>query len=257
MYERKYQKYSIKIKYLNGDTENISYQNYNENDYKDMLQLYNETKEHYKNDCVTINFIGITEDGKLEILFQKKIINEKELKIKEEADLIESFSSNELINQINELVNIIGKKQLRENEKCNILNKKQDLLLHQIEDLDKSKFTDKEKLELLDKLHLIRKQRREAKNNYAVLSYFTTNFDLGKFKKVTYETKTKVIQEEAKEKKITPLTPEIIEEKRIMKEIPYKNFKERINLIKQLQSKYDKVYYNDSKMVVTCYNKAK
>lgn len=42
-----------------------------------------------------------------------------------------------------------------------------------------------------------------------------------------------------------------------MKKVRYKDFKDRIRLTKELQKEYDKVYYDNSKMEITCYNKAK
>jgi hypothetical protein len=56
--------------------------------------------------------------------------------------------------------------------------------------------------------------------------------------------------------KVVPLTKEKAEELKIIKEIGYRNFRERINLMKQLQKSYDKVYHDDVKMKIVCYNKA-
>ncbi len=89
-YKRKYESYSIKITYLNGDTEDINYKGINTSSYKDMLKLYKDVKEEYKNESVTINFVGKTENGELRILFQKEIIN-KDTELKEYAKKVSKY----------------------------------------------------------------------------------------------------------------------------------------------------------------------
>jgi hypothetical protein len=58
------------------------------------------------------------------------------------------------------------------------------------------------------------------------------------------------------ESAITNTVPEELD-KQVVKEIPYNNFKERINLMKQLQPKYDKIIVKDEENKLICYNKSK
>ena len=78
-YERKYTKYQIILEYLNGDKETINYNDNRMETYKGALEIYRETKEQYKDSCVTIKFAGITENGDIEVLWEKAIINQEML----------------------------------------------------------------------------------------------------------------------------------------------------------------------------------
>jgi hypothetical protein len=71
----KYRRYKIIVNYLNGNKEEIEYINNKPVDtssYKEMMKVYKEVKEQYISMCTSIDFIGITEDEQLNIMYSKK-----------------------------------------------------------------------------------------------------------------------------------------------------------------------------------------
>lgn len=254
--ERKYAKFNIKITYLNGDTENISYNKYDPTNYKDMIQLYKETKEQFKNNCVLIDFNGITQDGEIGILFRKENKTE-DLEIKKEADTVEQMSIIEILKNLENIINILGKKQEKENNNINIYTKKRDVINHKVETMDKINLSSEEKILLIEKLHIVSKKRRKAKENTEIINTFTNLQKIQGIRKAINVTKQKIQEIEGREEKSEFLADDKVKKYRIMEEVKYKNFKERTRLINKLKYKYNKIYYDDSRMVVICYNKAK
>jgi hypothetical protein len=254
--ERKYAKFNIKITYLNGDTEDISYNKYDPTNYNDMIQLYKETKEQFKNNCVLIDFNGITSDGEIGILFRKENKTE-DLEIKKEANIVEQMSIIEIFNYLENIINILGKKEEKENNNINIYTKKRDILNHKIENIDKINLSNEEKISLMDELHIMSKRRRKSKENVEILNTFTRLQKIQSIRKAINITKQKVQEVRSRNNKSEFLTDDKIKQYRIMEEVKYKNFKERVRLISKLRYKYDKIYYDDSRMIITCYNKAK
>jgi hypothetical protein len=61
---------------------------------------------------------------------------------------------------------------------------------------------------------------------------------------------------EATESSIAQTVPEELD-RQVVKEVPYNNFKERINLMKQLEPKYDKIIVDNENNKLLCYNKSK
>lgn len=253
---KKYQEFKIKITYLNGDSEEINYNKQDKSKYRDMLELYKQTKEKFKDECVIIDFLGVEGDGELGILFQKKITNDKEFKEKKEADAVSQMSVEDIFAKMELMVNILDSKVKKSNEQLAISNKKQDVLLHKIEHFNDIQVSDSEKLNVVNLLQDIRIQRRDLKNEVKVISKFNENDSLRIIKDSLMKARISEENIQAHEETLGVLTNEIIAEK-MMKEVSYRSFKERIRLMKQLQTKYNKVYFDDSTMVITCYNKAK
>lgn len=251
---RKYEEYKIKITYLNGDTEELNYKGINTSNYKEMLKLYKDIKEQYKEESVVIDFLGITNTGELGILFTKEIKG-KDYLDKQELEMTEE----EILKDIQRKMTLLYKRKDETINKLNAVNKKQDILLHQIESLP-SKTNNNIKIKMLNELQEIRKNRRylkNKKNDLTSLNIIIDNFkilsNINTLTKYILDKKQKSVLQEQQFNfdKIEKV------EKRfnVIKEIKYRNFRERVNLIKQLTPKYDKVYYDDSKMTVTCYNK--
>lgn len=263
-YKRKYQEYSIKITYLNGDTEDINYKGINTSSYKDMLKLYKDVKEEYKNESVTINFVGQTENGELGILFQKKIIN-KDAKLKEEAEKVKNTSVQEILNQIIDNFNVLKEKRRIAIKNRDSYTKETDIRLHIIEDKLRSNeyVSPEEKIAMYDRIAKERVIRRQAKNDkYKIDNLYNSFKQIGAKENLCVNDIIEILETNINiidkiDSKKYNLTESKAEELKIMKKVTYRNFKDRISKTKQLEKEYDKVYYDNSKMEIICYNKAK
>jgi hypothetical protein len=221
----------------------------NTSSYKEMLQLYKQTKEQYINESVTIDFMGVSDDGQINIFFSKKIVGQEEIK--------ENTKPIDLIKNIQENLDLLIKKETKTKGELGVWNKKQDITLHRIENFNKANFKNQieinnEKLNLFNNLEEIRLKRRAIKNDIKLFDLVESKIDIGK----TLESLNNIInQYNSYINKVEYLTDEKLEEKHIMKEVKYKNDKERLNLMKQLQGKYDRLQYSGG--IITCYNRSR
>lgn len=247
MRERVYNSYQVKVEYLNGDSEVINYKEKNSKSYKQVLELYKETREFYskENTCVKINFCGITESNNINIIFTKEILNAEDLEIKQKADEFKEKSVADITHNMIELLDMLIEKDKKLNESLNVLNKKQDVELHKIEAVKHP--TDAYKLEVFDAMASIRNDRRFIKNELTLLGNLKIN-----------DIKNQLLREKKAEKTIEKTENKIIdnglENYVFVKEIKYRNYKELPNLVEQLKSKYDKVSWSESDMIIYCYN---
>ncbi|NCI19780.1 hypothetical protein EJM73_09090 [Clostridium botulinum] len=268
-YKRKYQEYLITITYLNGDKENLKYKGINTSNYNDMLNLYRDIKEQYKNESVIIDFIGKSADGELGILFQKKIIN-KDAELKERASKIQKMSLEEILENLINSFNILKEKKQFAIKNRDVYTKEIDIKLHIMEDKERNGeyVPPEEKIKVYDMIAKERVIRRNSKNDKFKLDNLRNS--LQQFKNINtneslcinsiieiLQTNIESINKINLDSKKYNLTYEKAEKLKIMKKVKYKNFKERIKLIAELKKEYQKVYYDDSKMEVICYNKAK
>ncbi|HDK7314211.1 TPA: hypothetical protein PTV97_003347 [Clostridium botulinum] len=263
-YKRKYQEYSIKITYLNGDTEDINYKGINTSNYNDMLNLYRDIKEKYQDESVIINFLGKTDKGELGILFQKKIIN-KDAELKEYAEKVVNTEIEDIIKDIYNSFKLLNDKRKYSNEQINICNKKQDILLHKIEHFN-NELGNEIKISIFDNIQAIRIQRRKLKEDLENLTNFNgmlCHYENKVNKRLTTEQVEKILTkalesiQKINNKQYDFLTDEKVEELKIMKEVRYKKQTERVKLMQQLKKEFDKIYCDESKMKIICYNKAK
>lgn len=258
MCQRKYTEYHILVKYLNNTKEEINYSTVDKSSYKEMLKLYNETKEQLKDECVTIEFCGKTEDDKLEIMFDKKIINPEIMQKKEIIDRACSSDTEIILNNLVKAIDDLNMHRSYVGIQVGITSKKQDMLLHKIEHTRDCSLEDK--IKMFNELQEIRIERRKAKTGVTLLDNVFEKFSENNIilKHVENIIKGNVDYIKKQEEKIVVIKDtKMAEQFKIMKEVPYRSFKERINLQKQLQGKYDKVFFDDVKMIITCYNNAR
>lgn len=249
----KYQKYTIQITYLNGNKENIEYTNFkniNTSSYKEMLKIYTETKEQYKNESVTIDFVGVTPDEKMNVLFSKKIKSEDE----------ENMNSFELIKDIYSKTLLLQEKAKAISDKRGLIDKEKNIFEHKdIEFIDLNLLTDEYKIKAFDEYRRILLERRIIKNEESNIKSNIEYIDiiLNNITKIHNNTiKHLVNNEKSTISAINNEVPEL-KNKQIIKQYKYNNFKERINLMKQLEGKYDKVINDEVNKVLQCYNKSK
>lgn len=248
---RKYQSYIIEVEFHNGDKEKIDMFNskeVNHENYTEMRNVYKEIKEQYKDKNCNINFYGSSDDSCLDIMFTKVIKNN------EESD--EPLKNS--IKIIEEMESLLGQLKLRSKSLgCYVgaIEKKQDVIHHQAEASLNKPISDEEKIKAFDKLALIEKERRQLKNEQKIIEVLIKNNIFG----ILGETLNQInqekvniynLQENGAKKYIDGL-----ENEKVIREIKYNSFKQRINLMKDMQKKYDKVAYDDEKMILICYNK--
>jgi len=242
----------IQVNYLNGNKENIEYINnrpVNTSSYKEMMKVYKEVKEQYANLCISIDFVGITEDEQLNVLFTKKMINEENIE-----------NSFELIEQLNDIVNKLNTKAKESQDLLSLVDKEKSVFEHKyIEFAELEDLVDEYKIEKFDEYRSLLLKRRVIKDEAINLKNVKEQLDIiientERLYKRTVGYLNKAI--ECTESSITQTVPEDLD-KQIVKEIKYNNFKERINLMKQLEHKYDKIINIEEENKLVCYNKSK
>ena len=248
--ERKYQYYDIKvINNLDGSTENINLLNEDKVDksnYKKMLEVYREIKEQYKDENVTIDFCGVADDSTMNVMYKK------ELNIYNDKNNIYN-----LIDRLNDTVNNIIDRNKYLLGLEGIYASKEQKELHKIEDMKKKNIYEMsqedidERLQIFNNIQCNRVDRRYAKEEGNVLksikgrgtltSLININRDIQKSKEI-------ISQKNLNTKIECHANPEKMAE-RLYKEVPYKDFKDRIKIMKELQKKYSKVVYDKEKKI--------
>lgn len=255
-HERKYLYYDIKIiNNLDNSIENINIYNkkkINKSDYKEMLDAYRNIKNRYKDQNVTIDFCGISDDSTITVMWKK------ELNI---------YNNRNNIYNLLEQLNLVVKQIINRNEYVftsqGIYDSKEQKELHKIEDMErKNKYEmsqediDK-RLEIFNNIQSNRIDRRYIKEEKNVLkaikgrgmltSLININRDIQKSKviinKKNFDTRVKC-----------HTNPEKMAEN-LYKEIPYENFEDRNKIMKELQRKYKNVIYDKERKICIGRNK--
>jgi hypothetical protein len=165
------------------------------------------------------------------------IIDDDKLEIKSE-DIFKKFE---------ELVNLIQAKYKYHSDNLDACNKEQDFILHKIQYFDSN---DDELLTLTKQLKDIRGERTVHKHEILYMSIFKNYF------KVTdFINKIKLVNNRIQRIKSGDVfTEETIVKYKIMKKICYHTEKERISLMSQFQTKYDRVVIDRFNHFVKAYN---
>ena len=158
MCKRKYREYLIQIRYFNGMTDNIEFSSDSKiehSNYQEMLSVYRKTKEKYSDVKCTIEFLGVTDDEQLSVMFSKEIkptrdtspkVEHPEALIEELQDWIDRVDKN--IKSCNEMMSFCDK-QISE-----IYHKK-------FECIDGSDITDDFKIKIYDEIRELYIMRRD------------------------------------------------------------------------------------------------
>lgn len=243
----KYNNYKIEV--VHNLTKNKEVINSEDStNYTNMISLYKKVKERFLSEDVIINFVGVNESEE-RIIF-KKINNTNQVRSKKIKNLIDTIveCSEELEKEIR---NVFSDKALLEKEKSNVRHL-------MIESIKADSIEDKTKIEAFDEFRsvLLKKRDLDIIHNICYLSNNDTKEIVKRINKIskTYDEKIRLSHK---------ITLDLLEEDskfrdtHMIKEYPYKNDKERINLMKQLQSKYDKIINNEDRKILSCYNKCK
>ncbi|MGL6184734.1 MAG: hypothetical protein ACRC1T_05080 [Clostridium chrysemydis] len=240
--------YKILITYTNGNKEEVKYDKLiNRNSFKEMRDFYNkEVKPQYENDknIATIEFVGITSDERLKILWTKEV----NILTTEEKYILENRDKDvrEIVRNIkNEMECLISMKKyhLHKLSEC---DRERSSILHEIVASKNKKFEDEEyrmfKDEIFERQMKNEEQRRLSKHNISELSTM--------FGELPIERIIGCINKWSRDREDYTETPEEFKD-RVKKEFTYKTEKERLHHIKQHQNKYDFVdwYVADKKLV--------
>ena len=242
---RKYQKYAIQVEYLSGDKETINLAGIRTDLYSKMLDVYRSVKVRYEDKAKTISFCGVGNTGELNILFTKEVkqaIDDKDGIRENTKDISKLIADNVLK---------LKNKYFYHKEMIPILEKKQDVVLHMIEQLKDG--SDKEKLKLLEELQEIRKERRWNKtelNNIKILQNHNMKSDELNFTHLNNIFNDKTIQESSSE---FEFDMRIAKKEKLYIEEVYKDEKQ----LNKIKKDYERVYLDSTINKIYAYNKCK
>lgn len=243
MREKKFTEYIIQTTSVIGEIETIEVTGINKSNYKEMLEVYRDVKEDYKDISCKIDFIGKNDNGQVKVLWSKNNINNepKEYKEKSFQDIISEFlnATEEKINQCNYEISKLDK------ETSNTLHK---IELVEFGDWNAQDEFNQEKIKLVDELIPILSKRRELKEE---LKSINQSNIINMSKSICQSIKDK---QKVKSKKYT--YEKIVNEKsNKIVEVSYKNDKDRIRITSALKRKYGTVNIDESRKIICAYVK--
>lgn len=242
---KKYNSYSIEIIHLNGNKQ-IREAN-NNSSYKDTISLYHKIKDDYMNKAVNIDFVGITEDEEKGVIFSKKntLIEDEKRNI---GDLMDTIleATKELQSQFDIVSN---KMAYYDKKKSNI-----DHLMVEAVDIDE--LTEEDIIQIFYDTREVNLMRRD----YKILNKigFDVKGNIGNIlnnSRRMVKTYDKQIDRNSKKLKSLIDRDDNYNGVHLTKEIPYKDFKDRMRIMNDIKKQYDKIVNFPEKKVLACYNK--
>jgi len=248
---RKFREYWIRVEYPNGNYDTIEYideRKVDKSNYQEMLNVYRDTKEQYEGTPCTILFMGNNREEFVEMFsktFKTKI---KSFEDKENETL-------EDLNTINLLRNNINERFANAKDLEGLATKRVSEFYHKVLS-NIGNLNNEDKIKRYEELEILLLNRSECIDNNKVVNRYKSLFEnMAKDdEKLNSIIQTK-IQHHAR------CSNEIINQEgrsyegNSIKKYSYKNFKDKINLTKQLLPKYDKVIDDEENMELCCYIK--
>lgn len=239
---RKYQKYAIRVEYLNGDQENINLMGIRTDNYNKMLSVYHGIKERYADKVKTIDFCGVCEDGTMGVMWKKEIKQETG-----RTELNEDVVT--VCNRIANDLRLVKEKYFHHSSMLSVLDKKEDIILHEIE--TSKKLGNLKKIELYDRLGEVRKARRFHKEQLKIIkelqgnTYSSNNINMTHLSNVfslksgssEYEFNMKIADKQ------NQYHEEILKNKELQEA--------------KLRKRFENVYTDEANRVIYAYNKCK
>ena len=255
----KYQSYSIQVKYHNGDNEKIEILNETEVDntsYKEMLKVYNEIKDTYKDKNCDIEFCGSSENGCFDVMFTKEYKNTIDIKEIEKTNIYGEETTEELIESLNNIMMSLKERKEYLPNFMGMLDKKTDVYLHQLENKETLGLSDTELLKLCDEISAARIQRRNLKSEISLSCIVNHSKIIDNIDNLIKSTGIKLNKIEMIHENIdnTLKNGGTIKSLKI-DEFQYKNFEDRMRIMKQIQSSHERVTYDIGKKMVYGYKK--
>lgn len=246
---RMYESYKLKISDDDGERYIKINKNVDTSNYKEMIKFYNELKKRNEEKSCTIHFLGVDKNKIENIMFskeyKKEVNNDKEL----------LTTTDEIVGDIKHLLGLLERKKDYHHDMRSVLDKKNNIALHKIENIrlfeGSKEDLIKEKIKIFDEMDKIIEERRTHKEELKKLSTLRKIIDLDNI--IDNFNRVNIPIDETDYKY---LTDEVIEEKKILKEYTYRNDKERLNIMKQIENKYSKIVNDSVNNKLICYNLA-
>lgn len=241
---RMYELYKLRITNDEGLKDVRMNKNVDCTSYKQMISFYKECKKRNENNSCTIDFVGVTATGEENVMFSKTYCQE----VNQDKELLKS--TDDIVGEIKHLLGLLERKKDHHSQMLSVYDKRQDVQLHNIENL--SKLTDREKLKVLEELERTRKERRNNKNEFKKIKVVDKIVNIHEINELFDKI---IIPIDEKEYKF--LDEKQLEEKEIIKEIKYNSDKDRIHKMKQVQGKYNKIKVDSVNKKIICYNNSR
>jgi hypothetical protein len=222
---RKYEKYSVKVTFLDNSIEEIQYQGVNTSKYKEMLKVYNDVKNQYMEKARLIEFLGVSEDGQLTVMFKKPIIE---------------VNKPSLIDELSNVLNKIENRKRQLNDVVTILDKEINGVNHDIEAIPYKcvGYTKEElnnyKISLVDQILSASIQRRDSKDEFTAFTSLFSSLSIN-------ELKSKITRADKLLHKEFDLEKQDKKDNIHVHTVKYSNEIERDRLVQELSIQYQKV----------------
>lgn len=244
--KRIYKEYGIRVIDESGSRIVRINKNVDMTNFSIARETYNKTKDRYinKNEDITIELVGITLEGEIgNVIYSKTFVREV---ANEDEELLEE--TDKIVGNIKYSLELLIRKREYHDDIVRALNKKQDVILHNIENL--SGMDDKARLNIMKELEEVRKYRRLHKTERRKLRALDISINLEDVAEIFRNVSIPIDTENYKY-----LNEQELDDMKIMKEVRYNSEKDRIHRIGELRKKYDKVVCDSAKNIIICYNK--
>lgn len=235
---RKYLRYSVRVLKDEDQIELEVSTNRDKSNYKEMVSLYNETKEKVKNG--TIKFIGFKENNEEYELFSKKNKNLKKV--------------DEVVNNLIDNINWLSIQHKNSSHLMQVADSTRDMKLKKIELFDDLELNEEQiiqsKIEIFDEIQEILKIRREVKYQNILINRIFNNINVSKLLKDIEDSRNETLKKPSID--LNNSKPIIAEEY----DIDSLFTSDTVSLIANLTTKHEKVFATNSK-VLACDKKKK
>jgi hypothetical protein len=136
-YQKKYERYSVVVQYLNGSEEKIKMAGINTSDYNVVLNKYHKVKASYADRAKLVKFIGVNKNGKAETMFGKEIKRQGRKELKYDMD--------DIMTDISAKLQLINEKSQYHSKMIASFDKKINVLKHEYENLHHGNFSEEKK----------------------------------------------------------------------------------------------------------------
>jgi len=246
---KRYEKYKITVKYINGDIEDINLMGINTSNHSAMLKVYHRIKSTYADKVKTIDFVGVSKDGSMNVMWTKEIKPTGNIELKEDINVI--------MDNISKQMQLIKNKNFYHYDLINVLNKKEDIKLHELEGIKEIKYMneldrDKLRLKIAKEIEEMRLDRRWHKDQLEMINKLA-ECKIGN-EVLNFTHLSNVFKIKSHKPEMKPLNMKIAEELKLYKE---EVIKDKDKQIEKLKKSYDKVIIDPVENKIICYNKAK
>lgn len=244
--KRIYKEYGIRVTDESGSRIVRINKNVDMSSFLIARQVYGKTKDRYinKNEDITIELVGITLEGEIgNVIYSKTFVREV---ANEDEELLEE--TDKIVGNIKYSLELLIRKREYHDDIVRALNKKQDVILHNIENL--SGMDDKARLNIMKELEEVRKYRRLHKTERRKLRALDISINLEDVAEIFRNVSIPIDTENYKY-----LNEQELDDMKIMKEVRYNSEKDRIHRVGELRKKYDKVVCDSAKNIIICYNR--